>query len=96
MKIVEDGVGGYRVIGESEPLSKTVAWRIPMSEHSELLTFVESFPERTLAAAMRWLMRQPEVRTLMREKVRAAARPARKRAENGQPPPTLLDDSSVS
>lgn len=73
MALVEDGYGGWEIIGEREPLAKPVAWRVPMSDYADMLTFIETFPERTLSTAMRWLWRHPDVQKVIMDKIRSAS-----------------------
>lgn len=71
LSLVPDGAGGFDLVSEKELLSRTVAFRLPMSDYASLQVFIESFPERTVAVALRWLLRHPDVMTLMLEHVHA-------------------------
>lgn len=54
---------------------KAVSWRLTPPEFDKLQPFFDAFPGKArMADSMRWLMSQPEVKTLMRDKVRESRR----------------------
>lgn len=66
----DDGEGGWRVVKTGEPMTNTIAFRLPSSTYATLLPFVDSFPERTLSAALRWLLDDGTVREVMAARIR--------------------------
>lgn len=55
-----------------ERLSHTVAFRLTPSEYLKVLPFFESFDGGKGSNALRWLLDQPEVLRLMRDRVEAS------------------------
>ena len=76
MTLVEDGLGGYEVVASKEPMTKTVAFRLPPSEYGTMMTLVETFPERSWGAALRWLISDDQVRSVIAQRITLATRRA--------------------
>lgn len=70
-----DGTVSFESTGEI--LDKTIGWRVPASEYAGYLPFLEAFPERNWATAMRWLMARPAVKAEIAARIEASARPRR-------------------
>jgi hypothetical protein len=64
--------GEWVVITNKEPMSKTVAFRLPASTYSEMLALVEAFPDRSWGSAMRWLLGDDRVLEVIRGRVAAS------------------------
>jgi hypothetical protein len=58
-------------------MSKTVAFRLPASDYTRMMTFIESFPEKTWAVGIRWLLADERVRQVMADRVAERTRRAR-------------------
>lgn len=71
MKVTESSNGDIEVSGTAEPMPHTIAFRLPPSERTIVFGFVETFPERQLGAAFRWLLRHDAVREIMAERIAA-------------------------
>ncbi len=69
MRLEEDSDGNFVVVANKEPMTSTIAVRLPASTHAMLLPFVETFPERTLSVALRWLLDDPAVRSTIAGRV---------------------------
>lgn len=80
MTIVEDGAGGYEVVGSKESMVRTVAFRTTPSTYAAMLPFIETFPERTWGAAIRWLLEDQRVRTVIAERIGGATKTARRKS----------------
>lgn len=65
---------GYEVIASREPMTKTVAFRLSTSEYSRIMALVECFPDKSWGAAMRWLLEDDRVKTVMAERIAQASR----------------------
>lgn len=63
------------------PSVRTISFRVESSTYAKLLPFIESFEEREWGVAMRWLLEQEAVKTVISDQVRSAARPARRRTK---------------
>lgn len=61
--------GGFEIVPNGETMSRTVAFRLPASLYADLLELNDTFPERSWAASMRWLVSDPEVRMLIRKRI---------------------------
>ncbi len=70
--------GSIRIEQSGERKDRTFAVRVTAGQYAtQIQPFVESFPERQLAVAFRWLLDQPAVRSLMESRVAEATVPRR-------------------
>jgi len=60
---------GYEVVANGETLSRTIAFRLPASLYADLADLVETFPERSWAAAMRWLVSDSSVNEIISARI---------------------------
>jgi hypothetical protein len=74
MSLVQMSDGSYEVVANHEPMSKTVAFRLPASTYNDVLAFVESFPDKGWGSAMRWLLSEPDVRAKIATKIAESTR----------------------
>ena len=65
---------GYEVIASKEPMTKTVAFRLTTSEYSRIMALVECFPDKSWGAAMRWLLDDDTVKTVINERIAQSIR----------------------
>lgn len=65
---------GWEVIPNREPMSKTVAFRLPASTYNEVLGLVECFPDKGWGSAMRWLLDDDRVKAVISEHIGAATK----------------------
>lgn len=68
-QLVERDWGWTIEADPKERLSSTISFRVTSAEYSAWRIFVETFPERTFAVAMRWLRAQPTVADLIRGRI---------------------------
>lgn len=66
----QDGTTAVEPTGEV--LTRTVAWRVTPTDYADLKVFFETFPNGSVAQAMRFLMDHPEVRAVMASRVAAS------------------------
>lgn len=76
MSLVVHPDGRQEVVQSSEPLSKTVSFRVSTSEYVAMLPFFEAFPDARQTTAIRWLLAHPEVRLVMAQRVADSRIPA--------------------
>ena len=60
MTVREQDDGTYIVEKSEVAFSKTVAFRMSSAMFADMLPFLASFPQRSWASGMRWLLEQPE------------------------------------
>jgi len=72
--ILEETPDGYVVKRSGDLLSKTIAFRLSAGHYADIRPFLESFPQRSWAAAMRWLLSDERVRAVMAERVRSTSK----------------------
>lgn len=65
---------GWEVVLNKEPMSKTVAFRLPASTYSDVLGLVECFPDKGWGSAMRWLLDDDRVKAVISEKIAGATK----------------------
>lgn len=61
----------------AEPLTRTIAWRVPTSEYVGFIPLLETFPERSWAKAFRWLFDDPRVKAVIDERIAGSMTSAR-------------------
>lgn len=74
--LVEQGDGSFEVVASGERLTKTIGFRVTPSEYVDLLPFMETFPNASMAHGLRWLFSDPAVRAVMAARVAAFRSPA--------------------
>lgn len=77
-RLEEDADGNMVVVPTNEPMSKTVAFRLPASTYAEMIAYVEATPEKTWGSAMRQLLHDDRVRAVIAEYITMATRPRRR------------------
>ena len=60
---------GYEVVSNGETFKRTVAFRLPASMYADLEDLINTFPERSWGAAMRWLVTDPTVQEVIKTRV---------------------------
>lgn len=74
--LIEQPDGSFEVIASGEKLTKTIGVRVTPSEFVDLMPFMETFPNASMALGMRWLLAHPTVMAAMAERVAASRSPA--------------------
>lgn len=64
--------GAIEVVATGERLTKTIAFRVTVTEFVALMPFFESFPNGSMTTAMRWLLDQPAIKAEMAARVAAS------------------------
>ena len=62
---------GYEVVANGETMTRTVAFRLPASLYADVAELVETFPQRTFAAALRWMLADEEIRRIIKSRIDA-------------------------
>lgn len=77
-ELVQSDDGSYATIKrpKDDALRHTIAFRVSSSELADIQTLIETFPQRELGVAMRWLLSDANSRGAIAERVRATTRPA--------------------
>ena len=68
---------GWEIVANREPMSKTVAFRLPTSTYGQMMGLVECFPDKGWGSAMRWLLDDDTVRAVIAKKIAASTKPRR-------------------
>lgn len=83
--LVEDGEGGFELVRSDERPTKTIGFKVTEEQFAALIPFFESFHERTVSAAMRWLVEHPDVRLVMSQRISSQTKLRRQpRTQNGE------------
>jgi len=73
--VIRDGITHIEPSGERR--DKTISLRLTAGEYLELQPFIESFPERQVGSALRWLLEHDDVRKVMAGRIKAQTRKRR-------------------
>lgn len=76
MSLVETDTG-WEIVANREPMSKTVAFRLPTSTYGQMMALVQCFPDKGWGSAMRWLLDDDTVRAVIAKKIAASTKPRR-------------------